>query len=99
MTLALVDQEGHATIATAEGQVALMKGDTLRAKQMFEEAGDILLANVANVRKQSEKHLVRFLAASQYFKGGLYQKALDLCAKIQMKLLAPPYRPLFSRFF
>jgi tetratricopeptide (TPR) repeat protein len=98
MTLSLVDRDGRSTIAAAEGQAALASGDTPRAREKFAEAGAILEQQLPNARKQAEKHLVRFLAASQYYKGGDYQKALALCNKVEARLLPPQVRPLFPRF-
>ena len=53
-------------------------GDTDRARACYLEAGKLIEASIANERKQSEKHLLRFLAASQYYHGGHYEKALAL---------------------
>jgi tetratricopeptide (TPR) repeat protein len=98
MTLSLVDRDGRSTAAAAEGQVALASGDTPRAREKFAEAGAILEQQLPNARKQSEKHLVRFLAASQYYKGGHYRKALALCLKVEARLLPPEVRSLFPGF-
>jgi tetratricopeptide (TPR) repeat protein len=98
MISSLGHPDGAATIAAAEGQVALAAGDTARAREKFSEAGTILERNVAQARKQSDKHFVRFLAASQYYKAGRYGKGLAICKKIQAKLLPPAVRPLFPAF-
>jgi tetratricopeptide (TPR) repeat protein len=98
MTLSLVDREGRSTIAAAEGQAALAAGDTARAREKYAEAGAILEQQLPNVWKQSEKNLVRFLAASQYYHGGHYRKALALCEQIQPRLLPRTVRHLFPAF-
>jgi tetratricopeptide (TPR) repeat protein len=98
MTLSLIDRDGQATIAAAEGQAALASGDTPRAREKFAEAGAILEKSIGGARRQAEKHLLRFLAASQYYHGGNYRKALDLCKKIEQRLLPRETRPLFPQF-
>jgi tetratricopeptide (TPR) repeat protein len=90
---------GDATRAAAEGQAALSVGDTDRARERFGVAGDILEGKIASLRKQSDKHLTRFLAASQYYHGGHYQKALSLARKVEARLLPSETRPVFDKFF
>jgi tetratricopeptide (TPR) repeat protein len=89
---------GAATRAAAEAQAALSAGETVRAGARFEEAGKQLEAGITNARKQPDKQLARFLAATQYYKGGHYPKALALCRKIQADLLPAAVRPLYPRF-
>lgn len=98
MMLSLVDRDGRATIAAAEAQAALGVGDTPRAREKFAEAGAALEKSIASVRSQSEKHLTRFLAATQYYKGGDYGKTLELCKKIEQRLLPAEVRSLFPTF-
>lgn len=98
MTLSLMDRDGRSTIASAEGQAALAAGNTVRAREKFAEAGSFLEEDIGNVRKQSEKHLLRFLAATQYFKGGEYAKALKLSQMIEQRLLPKNVRSLFPTF-
>ena len=54
--------------------------------------------SIANVRKQSEKHFLRFLAASQYYHGGHYEKALALGRKIEARFLSGSACLLFPQF-
>jgi tetratricopeptide (TPR) repeat protein len=98
MTLPIVDTDGRATIAAAEAQAALMTGDTPLAQERYAEAGRILEGKIAAAGSQANKHLFRFLAASQYYHGGHYQKALKLCHQIKQGLLPEQVRPLFPQF-
>ena len=78
--------------------MALATGDTALAQEKFAAAGDILLRNVGAVYKAMEKHLLRFLAATQFYKGGHYQRALELVEKIQARLLPKNVHDLLPPF-
>lgn len=82
----------------AKGQAALNEGDTARAQSLFREAAEELEQQISGVRKQSDKHMLRFLAASQYYHGGLYTDAQRLCRRIQTSLLPTEVRPIFQKF-
>jgi tetratricopeptide (TPR) repeat protein len=82
----------------AEGHMALGRGDIDRARACYLEAGKLFEADIANERKQSEKHLLRFLAASQYYHGGHYDKALALGRKIEARFLDGKARELLPQF-
>ena len=97
--LSSMDKSGEVTRTSAEAQRALNAGDTERARALFEQAGERLEAAIVNTRKQGEKHLARFLAATQYYKGGHYGKALELCRRAQADLLPAEVRPLYPQFF
>jgi tetratricopeptide (TPR) repeat protein len=86
------------TRIAAEGHAALGLGDTDRARACYLEAGKLIEASIANERKQSEKHLLRFLAASQYYHGGHYEKALALGRRIEARFLSGNARSLFPQF-
>jgi len=98
VTTPVIDRDGRSTVAAAEAQAALASGDTPRAQEKYREAGALLERCIPNHRRQSEKHLIRFLAATQYYKGGLYHKALNLCEHIQKNLLPPDVVSLFPPF-
>lgn len=93
-----IDPDGLATIAAAEGQAALASGDTLRAREKYAEAGAHLERRIVSTRKQADKDLLRFLAASQYYRGGRYADAQRLSRQVQVNLLPPDVRPMFSAF-
>jgi tetratricopeptide (TPR) repeat protein len=93
-----MDHDGRSTIAAAEGQAALAAGDTMRAREKFTEAGAALEKDIARLHRQSEKHFVRFLAATQHYKGGNYPKAAELCRKIEQRMLPPEVRAPFPKF-
>jgi hypothetical protein len=98
MITPMVDIDGSARHTSAEGQMALATGDTALAQEKFAAAGDILLRNVGAVYKAMEKHLLRFLAATQFYKGGHYQRALELVEKIQARLLPKNVHDLLPPF-
>lgn len=82
----------------AEAQAALIEGDTARAQSLFREAAEELERQISGARKQSEKHMLRFLAASQYYHGGLYPDAQRLCRRVEARLLPTEVRPIFQKF-
>jgi tetratricopeptide (TPR) repeat protein len=84
---------------TAEAEIALRQGDTDRARALYEEAGKRIETAAQAHRKPSDKALDWFIAASQYYRGGLYQKAGQLCNRIQKTLLPSAMRPLYDQFF
>jgi tetratricopeptide (TPR) repeat protein len=98
MISSALDTSGEATRLTADAQVALNVGDTARAGVRFEEAGKLLERKADSTRKSADKHLLRFLAATQYYKGGHYAKAQKLCRHIQANLLPGEVRPLYTPF-
>lgn len=81
-----------------QAQGALTEGDTSRAQSLFREAAHDLERQISAARKQSEKDMLRFLAASQYYYGGLYTDAQRLCRRVQVSLLPTDVRPIFSKF-
>ena len=87
MTPKTIDPDGRSTIASAEAQAALAAGDTSRAGERYAAAGNMLEADVAEARTEADEHLARFLAATQYYKGGDYKKALRLAKKVKEKFL------------
>jgi tetratricopeptide (TPR) repeat protein len=89
---------GETTQLTLEAEVALRNGDTVRAQELFQEAGKKLERAVRRVRKESEKGFLRFLAATQYYKGGHYQEAGRLCNRIQGRLLSPAIGAAYEPF-
>ncbi|AMV29082.1 Tetratricopeptide repeat protein [Gemmata sp. SH-PL17] len=87
-----------ATLAAAEGQAALGVGDTALARQKFAEAGAILERDMKAHRGGGEKQFLRFLAATQYYKSGHYQKAQELASKIEARVLPQNVRGLLPQF-
>jgi tetratricopeptide (TPR) repeat protein len=98
MKLAELDKTGTVYRLAAEGEVALGEGDTARARERFGQAGKSLEETVGNMRKQADKHLARFLAATHHYKGGHYARALELSQRVQRDLLPEPYRELYRTF-
>jgi tetratricopeptide (TPR) repeat protein len=96
--IAEVNQAGVATRVAAEAQAALNAGDTERARAGFEEAARQLEAGIREARSQSEKHLLRFLAATHYYKGGRYAKALALGRRVRPNLLPSNVRSVCRQF-
>lgn len=87
-----------ATLAAAEALAALGEGDTSLARVKYAEAGAILERDMKARRGGSERQLFRFLAATQYYKGGDYQKAQELARKIDSGALPKNVRGLLPQF-
>jgi tetratricopeptide (TPR) repeat protein len=99
MIVSTIDLGEDATRAAGEAQRALALGETDRARERFGVAGGILEAKMRSLRQQPDKHLTRFLAASQYYHGGNYQRALELARHVETHFLPVEVRPLFDQFF
>jgi hypothetical protein len=96
--LGTIDKDGATGSLAAQGQAALMNGDTTTAKQKYTEAGMILEGKLVGASR-AERDMVRFLAASQFYYGGEYQKALKLAERVQEANLPDAVRQLFPTFF
>jgi tetratricopeptide (TPR) repeat protein len=99
MTFTGIKMDEAASRAAGDGEAALAAGDMDRARTCFLEAGKLVEDRIDLFLKQPEKHLARFLAASQYYQGGHYHKALKLARKIDSGYLAPELRVAFQTFF
>jgi tetratricopeptide (TPR) repeat protein len=86
------------SLLAGQAQAALQEGDTARAQSLFREAAEDFERQISGARKQSDKHMLRFLAASQYYHGGLYTEAQRFCRRIQASLLPSDVRPIFQMF-
>lgn len=98
MSVPVVNMSDAATVAAAEGQAALGVGDTALARQKYAEAGAIIEQEMKVRHGGSEKQFLRFLAATQYYKGGDYQKAQELAKKIDARVLPKNVRGLLPQF-
>ncbi len=98
MSVQTADYSTAAMQASAEGQMALVTGDVVLAKAKYAEAGDYLRRDIARLRKAPEKHLQQFLAATQYYKGGHYQRAYDMAKRIEAKFLPHHVGELLDQF-
>jgi tetratricopeptide (TPR) repeat protein len=92
-----IDRDGRSTVASAEGQAALAAGDTERARARFAQAG-VDLEGEMMAAGDDTSHLLRFLAATQFYKGGHYRKALELAEKIEEAKLPASTRRLLPKF-
>lgn len=92
MIVSRIDPEARSTHAAAKGFRALCEGDTEVARQKYTEAGEILERGSKHDLPAADKHLLRFLAASQYYHGGEYQRAKALVAKVNAGHLRPGHR-------
>jgi tetratricopeptide (TPR) repeat protein len=93
-----IDQGSRATITAANAQAALDRGDTSQAQREFAEAGEILEREMRGARDEETEHLLRFLAATQFYKGGHYAKACELAEKIKGTKLPANTRRLLPDF-
>lgn len=98
MIVSRIDPEARSTHAAAKGFRALCEGDTVLAREKYAEAGEILERGSKRDVPAADKHLLRFLAASQYYHGGEYQRAAKLVAKINRGHLRPGDRPTLDQF-
>lgn len=98
MSVATPDIEKAIGVAAAAAEVALADGDTDRAREQFTRAGDLLKTSAESARQSGERNERLFLAASQYFHAGAYDRALRLSGRIQPHLLPAGSRPSYSRF-
>jgi tetratricopeptide (TPR) repeat protein len=92
------DRTEESSNLALETHAALGEGDTERARELYAAAGDKLAEGVRNERKRPEQDLLRFLAASQYYKGGLYDRAREMCRKVEERQLPDKVRHLFPDF-
>jgi tetratricopeptide (TPR) repeat protein len=93
-----LETPAEASRLSAKAQYALEDGDTVRSQELRREAANILEQAISRKRKQSDKHMLRFLAATQYYLGGHYQEARRLCQKIERKLLPVAAREVYDKF-
>jgi hypothetical protein len=93
-----IDPNAMSTHAAAKGFRALCEGDTVLARVKYGEAGHILEAGAAQTQSAPEKNLLRFLAASQYYHGGDYQRALRVVRRTKPKYLSESDREKFEAF-
>lgn len=98
MTVSRVDPQSLSTRAALEGGCALDAGDTVLARQKYTEAGDILDRASRKLLPAADKHLLRFLAASQYYRAGEYKRADRLAARVNPGHLPARHRPKLERF-
>jgi tetratricopeptide (TPR) repeat protein len=96
--LEALDTKGEVTRVSGEAQIALEAGDTPLSTRLFVQAGKMLESAVARLSKASERDLARFLAATHYYKGGAYQEAARVCARIQAGRLPSRVRHLYPPF-
>jgi tetratricopeptide (TPR) repeat protein len=96
--LEAIDTGGEVTRVSGEAQIALEAGDTPLSSRLFLQAGKMLESAVARLSKASERDLARFLAATHYYKGGVYQEAARVCGRIQGGRLPSRVRHLYPPF-
>lgn len=93
-----IDAEGRATVASAQAQGALARGDTREAQQYSSEAARVFEQELAAATDDQSKNLLRFFAATQYYRGGYYAKAQQLAEKIAIAKLPGNTRHLLPQF-
>lgn len=90
--------ESKASILSMEGETALYCADTTLARERHAEAGKLLQLCIRASRTSKERNLRRFLTATQYFKGGLYSRAMKFVRRIEHRLLPEHVKHLFPTF-
>jgi tetratricopeptide (TPR) repeat protein len=96
--LEAVGKQGKVTRIAMEAQIALEHGDTSRASTLFHQAAEMMESAVSRLKTASERDLARFLLATHYYKGGAYEKAAKVCAKIQATRLPDNVRHVYPAF-
>lgn len=98
VTVANLDPDGAASRLAAEGSFALGLGDTAGAADKYGRAGRLLLAESRRPRKATERHLLRFVAATQLYLGGHYGDALKYAKQVDASFLPTFAKPLLLTF-
>ena len=98
MTVAQRDPDGAASRLAAEGNFALGVGDTALAAEKYGHAGRLLLAESRRPQKAAERHLLRFVAATQFYLGGHYGEALKYAKRVDASFLPNFAKPLLQTF-
>ena len=98
MTAAQLDPDGAASRLAAEGNFALGLGDTALAAEKYGRAGRLLLADSRRPQKAAERHLMRFVAATQFYLGGHYGEALKHAKRVDASFLPNFAKPLLVTF-
>jgi tetratricopeptide (TPR) repeat protein len=92
------DTKGEAAKLSSQAEKARMFGNMREASELHARAGKVLEADVVNKIKRADKDVIRFLAATQYYLGGHYAKAEEVCRKIQGNKLHERERSLYPTF-
>ena len=95
---ARLDARSKAAQLASEGNFAIGVGQTTLAAEKYEAAGHTLEREAATTRRANDKHVLMFLAATQYYLGGKFASARKLAARIEGRLLPASNRSMFSRF-
>ena len=82
----------------AEGNFALGLGDTAQAAEKYGRAGRLLLAESRRHQKVDDRHMLRFLAASQFYQGGHYGEVLKVAKQVDASFLPNFAKPLLLSF-
>lgn len=98
MIVSHIDPDALSSHAAAKGFRALCEGDTVLAREKYSEAGKILESGAARIESGPEKNLLRFLAASQYYHGGDYQRAKRIVDRTKPMYLSESDREKFEAF-
>lgn len=93
-----IDPSGEAQTFAGLASRALIEGETHLAREYHDRAGRVYERQVLNLRKRSDKDALRYLAATQYYLGGFYEKAQHLCRKIQADMLPNRFRGNYPDF-
>lgn len=86
--------------SSAAAQSALAEGDTQLAGEQYKRSGELFEEQLQNLAKPTGANfnLVRFLAATSYYKGGHYDRAHRLCKLIHEFMLPTEVKPLWPQF-
>ncbi len=93
-----LNPEREASILSMDGETALYSADNALARDKHSRAAKILQKHANGAGTSAERHMLRFLAATQYFKAGFYLRALRLVRRIEPRFLSEHDKQLFQNF-
>jgi hypothetical protein len=87
----------EASVETIRGKGSLNRGDTVAAREHYTKAGEMLL-NQASHAPVGTRHYLKYLAATNFFRGGEYARAHSIAAKIKPLHLPSREQSAFQGF-
>ena len=94
------DLTGQASKWSAQAERARMAGDMREASELHAKAGKLFEDEAAKTSNPTQQTVSRFLAATQYYLGGLYADAARLCRprKIKPERLPENIQAIYRKF-
>jgi tetratricopeptide (TPR) repeat protein len=93
-----IDPTGKATKWSAEAEQARAQGNVREASELHKKAGELLESTIAGTANHTDRNVMRFLAATQFYLGGHYRNAAKLIGRINADRLPDQIREQYLRF-